>query len=321
MIIAPIHLTKKAKKACRKHQAEKAAQRLTEAVSVNDPSNELNLKALPSSPTGSQLSLTSSPDTESPSSGFSVSNVGASRSSSDLRSSSSNYSSYSKTASGVKEFEQFVRRQSNDYLHHTLEQPPSYDTVVSGSFSPQSQRAHLPTSESPSALSASSARPLLSSHPNMHAHCPTCSAILQQHQQHEHAGHPLPWRRSYHEHHPEGNASTPLRVDLPYPRYTRCQTPRSINDSVSQADQDLSSKLLTRECMRAKHQYNPQKPSKPQNCQLRFRQHSPICQSSTLTKNTRKQTRSRDSMQRESCQIDGGHMLHSCEPWAEVTMA
>ena len=208
MIIGSIYLTKKAKKAYRKHQAEKAAQRLTEAVSIDDPSEELNLKAPPSSPTGSQLSLTSSLHAKSPSLAFSASSVRASRSLSDLRSPYSQCTSYSKTASEVKEFEQFVRRQSNEYLHSTLEQPPSYDTVIGGSFFPQSQHAYPPTSESPSALSTGPAHPLLPSHPNMGAYCPTCSAILQQHHQHEPAGHLLAWRHSYHEHGLEGNAFT-----------------------------------------------------------------------------------------------------------------
>ena len=211
MIIGGIYLTKKAKKAYRKHQTEKAAQRLTEAVSVEDPSDELNLIAPPSSPTGSQLSLRSSPDAESPSSVFSVRNVRASRSSSDLRSPSSQYSSYSNSATGVKEFEQFIRRQSNDYLHYTSDQPPSYDTVISRWFSPRDQHADPMISEPLSAMSFGSAIPSWSPKQSIYAQCPTCSAIMQQHQRHELAGHPLAWPHSYHQHHSETNGPAPLQ--------------------------------------------------------------------------------------------------------------
>lgn len=211
MIIGSIYLTKKARKAYRKHQAEKAAQRLTEAVSIEDPSSELNLKVPPSSPTGSQLSLTSSPDTESPSSVFSVRNVRASRSSSDLRSPSSQYSSYSNTASGVKEFEHFVRRQSNDYLHQGSDQPPDYDTVVSTLASPQGQYDGPLASDPQSAVSAGSAHPSWSSHQNLHRHCPTCFAILKHHQEYEHSGnHPI-WPPTHNQSQCDFNASVHLQ--------------------------------------------------------------------------------------------------------------
>ena len=220
MIIGSYYLTKKAKKAYRKHQAGKAAERLTEAVKVDDPSSELTLQVPPSSPTGSQISLNSTPDTDSPSTVVSVgSPIRASRSSHDLRFPLSQHPSPSnqKSAAGANEFEQFVRRQSNDYLHQISEQPPSYDTAIASPISKHAQQVSPQLSEPPSALSATSSHPSWSSHYGLHSHCPTCYAIVQQHQQDEHHVHHPLWPQANLEHHADIDASHPFqnRSSLP----------------------------------------------------------------------------------------------------------
>lgn len=115
MIVGSIYLGKKAKKAYRKHQAQKAAERLAGALEPIDPSEELVNKAPPSSP---ELQARALSPTESISS----------------RNTLSTYTTYD-TSSPVKdqEWQQYAERMAVDPVSPSSEPPPTYDAAMSAS--------------------------------------------------------------------------------------------------------------------------------------------------------------------------------------------
>ena len=225
MIIGSIYLGKQVKKKYRAHQAEKAAQRLTEAVKVEDPSSELTLKAPPVSPTGSQLSLNSTPDTTSPSTVWSThSPIRSSRSSTDLHSAISRYSTTSQPRSEFeqKQIKSIFQQPSKDLLDEPSDLPPDYDSVVASPVPSHSQPASAQTAEPPSAWSTTSAYPAWPPSHNAHDHCPTCLAMMQQ--QHQHHGH--------HFHH--APASVPRHAQVQHPNLSHAPSQHASIREVSE---------------------------------------------------------------------------------------
>jgi hypothetical protein len=169
MIIGSYYLGKKAKKAYKNRQAEKAAKQLVGGVEVTDPSDELNLKAPPGSPIEKAIS---------PNSVYSDSSAGLGEDHRNVSSTtpSSTYSSHGQWSALAERSDDFAQYQRRDLSNIYPQEPPSYDMAVHNSpaeIAPGlGHIAHLPTA---------------------HAHiskvqystledCPACIALL--HQQH-----------------------------------------------------------------------------------------------------------------------------------------
>ncbi len=227
MIVGSVYLGKKARDAYRRKQAEKAAQRLTAPFDIVDPSDEIQPKVPPSSPTASNVSTT--PLSAVPSE--SLSKFGSRSSTSDLSHSTSNRSQ--PKSAEEQEYNHYVQR------HSGAEDPPSYDIVMSDPPRPvpqsQVQPASRPQSEASSTsrpqsqytshsstISPSSALTSSTFSDRFHRNCSTCITMMEQFQTiypHPHNVSPVQSRSSHLSQVPEQSSSysSPTVAEMPDP--------------------------------------------------------------------------------------------------------
>lgn len=173
MIVGSIYLGKKARKAYRKHQAEKVAKQLTNPIDIVDPSDELHIKAPPTSPSDVGLSPSSTYSDDCQGS------VLSSAPSSDRRGAGSQLASRpSSTTERSPEFARFNARDPDRMLPN---QPPSYDSVVN---SPQTSYTPM-TAHGPFDNAHAQFLQGYQAHPPTHDGCPTCIAMMHHHQYHQ----------------------------------------------------------------------------------------------------------------------------------------
>lgn len=183
MIVGSYYLSKKAKKAYRKHQAEKVAKQITAGIDVVDPSDELQVKAPPGSPVGHGLTPSSTYSEDYQGSDLSSATskerypAGSQSTSSPASPRSSHWIS-SATPDRSPEFARFNARDPDRMLPP---QPPSYDWVINSppaSHAPMIaygpfDHAHAPFMQGYQA------------HNHTHDGCPGCMAMMQHHHYHQ----------------------------------------------------------------------------------------------------------------------------------------
>lgn len=183
MIVGSIYLGKKAKKAYRKHQAEKVAKQLTNGIDIVDPSDEIVVKAPPASPVDKGLSPSSTYSDDWQGSGLSSvpsSERYAAASQRTSSPSSTRSSPWPASAAGERSSE-FARFNARDPDRMLPNQPPSYDSVVNSPLS-----SHTPMTAQGSLDSAPA--PFIhyyQAHNPAYDGCPTCVAMMQHHQHHQ----------------------------------------------------------------------------------------------------------------------------------------
>lgn len=201
MIIGSVYLGKKARKAYRKHQAEKVAKQITGQIDVVDPSDELKVKAPPASPTGvvdppDELDVKALPASPvdrglSPSSTYGDDCTGSELSSTPSNerrlagpgptsSPSSARSSHWVSSATTDRSPAFARFNARDPDRMLPQEPPSYDTVINSPPAVYSPMAtHVPFDRAPS--------PFVQTYlagPHTHDGCPACAAMMHHHQYH-----------------------------------------------------------------------------------------------------------------------------------------